>query len=107
MNRHLPVHGRFVSGVMERKDEPLFPPLALREALVNALCHRDYSIVGGAISIAVFDDRLEIKWLWDLGDVATAVSSDADAWEDRVKGLRRKHSRKPSLMKRFDKAGFP
>ena len=32
LNRHLPVHGRFVSGVMERKDEPLFPPLALREA---------------------------------------------------------------------------
>ncbi len=60
LNRHLPVHGRFVSGVMERKDEPLFPPLALREALVNALCHRDYSIAGGAISIAVFDDRLEI-----------------------------------------------
>ena len=48
-----------------------------------------------------------VKWLRDLGDVATAVSSDADAWEDRVRGLRRKHSRKPSLMKRFDKAGFP
>jgi hypothetical protein len=48
-----------------------------------------------------------VKWLRDLGDLATTVSSDADAWEDRVRGLRRKHSRKPSLMKRFDKAGFP
>ncbi len=37
-----------------------FPFLALREAVVNAICHRDYSIPGGAIHIAVYDDRLEI-----------------------------------------------
>ena len=60
LSRHLPVAGRFEPGVLTRLDEPLFPTLALREALVNAICHRDYSIVGGAISIAVFDDRLEI-----------------------------------------------
>lgn len=60
LRRHLPVAGRFEPGVMERKDEPLFPPLALREALVNALVHRDYSIPGGAVSVAVYDDRLEI-----------------------------------------------
>ena len=61
LRRHLPVAGRFESGVLERIDEPLFPPLALREALVNALCHRDYSIAGGAISVAIYDDRLEIS----------------------------------------------
>ncbi|MBX9584010.1 MAG: putative DNA binding domain-containing protein [Gemmataceae bacterium] len=60
LRRHLPVAGRFEPGVMERKDEPLFPPLALREALVNALAHRDYSIPGGAVSVAVYDDRVEI-----------------------------------------------
>lgn len=60
LRRHLPVAGRFESGVMTRIDEPLFPPLALREALVNALIHRDYSIVGGAVNVAVYDDRLEI-----------------------------------------------
>ena len=60
LRRHLPVRGRFESGVMERIDEPLFPPLALREALVNALIHRDYAIYGGAVSVAVYDDRLEI-----------------------------------------------
>lgn len=60
LRRHLPVAGRFEPGVLARVDEPLFPTLALREALVNAICHRDYSIVGGAISIGVFDDRLEI-----------------------------------------------
>ncbi len=41
-------------------DRPLYPNLAIREALVNALCHRDYSIGGGSVGIAVYDDRLEI-----------------------------------------------
>jgi ATP-dependent DNA helicase RecG len=60
LRRHLPVAGRIEPGVMERQDQPLYPPLALREALVNALCHRDYSIPGGAVSVAVYDDRLDI-----------------------------------------------
>jgi ATP-dependent DNA helicase RecG len=58
--RHIPVAGRIEPGKLEREDIPLYPPLALREALVNALCHRDYSIFGGAVNIAIFDDRLEI-----------------------------------------------
>ena len=45
---------------VERIDEPLYPPLATREALANALCHRDYSIGGGSVGIAVYDDRLEV-----------------------------------------------
>ena len=28
--------------------------------MANALCHRDYSIVGGSVGIAVYDDRLEV-----------------------------------------------
>ena len=37
----LPIAGRFEPDRFERIDEPLFPPLATREALANALCHRD------------------------------------------------------------------
>lgn len=58
--RHLPIAGRFEPGRIERIDEPFFPVAALREALVNALCHRDYSVTGGCVSAAIFDDRLEI-----------------------------------------------
>ena len=58
--RHIPVAGRIEPGQLERQDTPLYPPLALREALVNALCHRDYSIPGGAVNVAIFDDRLEV-----------------------------------------------
>ena len=45
---------------MVRIDEPLYPPLAIREALANALCHRDYALGGGSIGLAVYDDRLEV-----------------------------------------------
>ncbi|MCY4260586.1 MAG: putative DNA binding domain-containing protein [Rhodobacteraceae bacterium] len=56
----LPISSRFESGRMQRIDEPLFPPLATREALANALCHRDYAMGGGSVSLAVYDDRLEV-----------------------------------------------
>ena len=56
----LPIASRFESGRMARIDEPLYPPLATREALANALCHRDYATGGGSIGLAVYDDRLEV-----------------------------------------------
>ncbi len=34
--------------------------MALREALANAFCHRDYSIGGGSVGVAIHQDRLEI-----------------------------------------------
>jgi ATP-dependent DNA helicase RecG len=44
---------------LERQDWTQFPPPAVREALVNAVAHRDYSIRGEGIRIALFADRLE------------------------------------------------
>lgn len=64
LRRHLPVSGKIPSDSVERKDELLFPLPALREALVNAFCHRLYTHPGGAVSLAIFDDRLEI---WNDG----------------------------------------
>ncbi|HEU4881206.1 MAG TPA: ATP-binding protein [Longimicrobium sp.] len=58
---HLPVAGRILPGLFERVDDPLYPPVALREALANAFCHRDYAVHGGSVGIALFDDRLEIS----------------------------------------------
>jgi ATP-dependent DNA helicase RecG len=56
----LPVAGRVMPGLFERVDDPLYPLLALREALANAFCHRDYSIGGGSVGVAIYDDRLEV-----------------------------------------------
>jgi predicted HTH transcriptional regulator len=44
-----------------RRDLPQFPPAALREAVVNAVVHADYSQTGSPIRVAVFDDRIEIE----------------------------------------------
>ena len=45
---------------MDRIDLEDYPATARREAIVNALIHRDYQILGGEIHIDMFDDRLEI-----------------------------------------------
>ncbi len=57
---HLPIAGRVVPHVFERQDDPLYPIAALREALANALCHRDYGLGGGGVYLAIYSDRLEI-----------------------------------------------
>ena len=60
LRQTLPIAGRIQSERFERIDEPLYPPVAIRESLANALCHRDYSIGGGSVGLAVYDDRLEV-----------------------------------------------
>ena len=45
---------------LERKDIPLLPPTAMREALVNAVVHRDYAISGSKVLLEVFYDRVQI-----------------------------------------------
>jgi len=38
----------------------IYPELACKEALINGITHRDYSLEGRGIEIRIFDDRLEI-----------------------------------------------
>lgn len=47
-------------GEMKRKNIPQYPPIVIREAVINALLHADYSMKGASIQIAIFDDRIEI-----------------------------------------------
>ena len=60
VREHLRIASRFEPDSFSRIDEPDYPPLAVREALTNAICHRDYSSAGGAVHVAMYDDRLEI-----------------------------------------------
>ena len=60
LREHLPIASRVLPDQIEREDTSLYPMEALREALANALCHRDYGLRGGSIGIGIFDDRLEI-----------------------------------------------
>jgi len=43
-----------------REEVPLVPEKALREALVNAVAHRDYAITGSKVLLEVFRDRLQV-----------------------------------------------
>lgn len=43
-----------------REDRPLIPEPAIREALVNAVVHRDYAITGSPILLDVFDNRIVV-----------------------------------------------
>ncbi len=45
---------------LRRIDSYEIPPEALREALVNAVVHRDYVMSGSDIKVAVYDSRIEI-----------------------------------------------
>lgn len=55
-----------------RIDHPDYPDVALREAYVNAMIHRDYYIEG-SILISMFDDRLEFM---SLGGTMPGVTHD-------------------------------
>jgi ATP-dependent DNA helicase RecG len=45
---------------LEREEKTEYPRAAIREVIVNAVAHRDYSIRGDEIRIAMFADRIEV-----------------------------------------------
>lgn len=63
---------------LERVENRDYPPEALREALLNAVVHRDYAISGPTL-ISVFDDRIEIV---SIGGLVRGVS-----YEDILLGI--------------------
>ena len=46
---------------MKREEKAEYPLLVLREAIVNSLVHRNYSITGSKIRVFMFDDRIEFR----------------------------------------------
>jgi ATP-dependent DNA helicase RecG len=71
--RNTPSVSRFIKGNPKRQDSPLYPEEAVREALINALAHRDYSAASGGVSIHVFPRRLEI---WNSGPLPDGVTEE-------------------------------
>ena len=51
--------GAVVTG-LEREERTEYPVAAVREALVNAVAHRDYRLGGRRIEVRMFADRMEI-----------------------------------------------
>lgn len=72
-NRHLPIASFFRPDHMQRIDQPAVPALALREALINAISHRDYTNRSVSLALAIFDDRLEV---WNNGELNPELKID-------------------------------
>ncbi|MCZ8297751.1 MAG: RNA-binding domain-containing protein [Flavobacterium sp.] len=59
-----------IDGIL-RKEQKLYPEKALREGLLNAIVHRDYSVSKAFLTISVFSDRLVISNYGGLPDELT------------------------------------
>jgi len=83
-----------ITGKPEREIVPEYPDDAVREAITNALCHRDYASVG-TVQVRIFDDRLEV---WNPGVLPPDLS---------IEDLYRQHAsypRNPRLAHTFYRA---
>jgi ATP-dependent DNA helicase RecG len=71
---HLDIHNRTHAEVkgLERLDKRDYPEEALREALLNALVHRDYAF-SSSILISIFDNRIEFV---SVGGLPKGISLD-------------------------------
>lgn len=58
--KHLNLSGKITNRSLMREERLEVPVSALREALINALAHRQWEKQNLTISIAVYDDRVEI-----------------------------------------------
>lgn len=71
-----------ITGRAERETIAEYPEDAVREAIVNAICHRDYAAVG-TVQVRIHDDRLEV---WNPGVLPPELS---------IESLRREHPSRP------------
>ncbi len=61
-----------------REEVPEYPPVAIREALVNAVAHRSYALDGSAVQIRLYDDAIEISWALRWGRTRRSPSCTPD-----------------------------
>ena len=96
LERTLPLGARFPEGKIFREDRFPVPPNALREILLNAVMHRDYSYYGGHVAIVVFDDRIEIR---SYGRLPSGVTVD------QLSRSHRSELRNPLIAEAFHRTG--
>jgi ATP-dependent DNA helicase RecG len=89
VKEHIKLHAKIVG--TERVETWEYPIEAVREAITNAICHRDYEIASN-VQIRIFDDRIEI---WGCGPLPKPLT---------VEDLKGKHDsvlRNPLICKSF------
>jgi len=61
-----------VPGRVEREERWEYPPDAIREAITNAIAHRDYCSTAN-VHVSIFDDRIEV---WNPGNLPEPLTPD-------------------------------
>lgn len=69
---HIPKEAKIEERKLQRQEKWLYPPKAIREALANALAHRNYKTTA-SVQIRIFDDRLEI---WNPGHLPKGLTTE-------------------------------
>ncbi len=72
------VSSSFKSSDWKRNDKLGFPRLAIREAILNAIIHRDYSSYSSSIAINIYPDKLQITSFGRLPKGITIKSLSKD-----------------------------
>lgn len=88
---HIPMKAWIESGKLQRQEKWLYPPDAIREALANALAHRDYASPS-KVQVRIFDDRLE---MWNPGLLPPSLTVE------KLKGKHDSIPRNPLIAKAF------
>jgi len=70
LSKHNPVRARPIRK-WTREDQPMYPVKVLREALLNAIMHRDYSSQTGGIKISIYPSRIEF---WNFGSLPDGMT---------------------------------
>lgn len=72
--RNTPSRARFSSQRNQRQDLPLYPEQAIREGIINAFAHRDYSHFAGGIKVEVSQNQLQI---WNSGSFPAGINEQS------------------------------
>jgi ATP-dependent DNA helicase RecG len=67
------------TGRPEREIVPEYPTEAVREAITNAVCHRDYTSTG-TVQVRIYDDRLEV---WNPGTLPYGLTFE-DLYREHI-----------------------
>ncbi len=79
-----------------RVELPCYPPDSIREAIVNAVAHRNYAITGSRIRLLIFSDRIEIRSPGSLPNTVTLENIKRTAH----------YTRNPELYKLLAQHGY-
>ncbi len=80
LHRHLNLSYHFPSNKIQREESLEIPIGALREAVVNAVTHRDYFDDRATVKVEIYDDRVEID---SIGGLPSGLSKRAFAESSR------------------------